>query len=691
MEEKKDLEKKIDSTPEKIAKLFLCPPFRYYLVITFVLTFFIVILDGIYRSDAFLVSQPFLSVIQNGIFLWVSLFSVFMLVSLFLWGGDALTVAVLKRKNQGNTSDKTVYANYLSSVLYYGIFAYINIIYFRLYLSSFVPGMRKNGVITGAVLLSSIAVVLAAILYFVKFKKFMREYIFRGLTTIIFRLVLILTVIIFITAYILFNFTGENRSAASGGTHILKGNKPHIILITLDNVRCNNMSLYGYKRKTTPFLENFARESTVFKNMSGVSTETMVGMPSIITGRYPVKEFPFPQSHFDNSLPEILMKNGYGKTIFLSPLSMNLFPRQKFSEYLILNNSKGDPMRAFSYMGKSRKVFLWLSAFLSEDDRFFNIFNHRDPRDITFSQTQTIMTEAYEYIIKSMKNSEKPIFIWAHFLETHPPFNPPPALKQYFKGSPDPELDKYDGCIRYSDYELGNFIGRLKIEGLYDNSLILISSDHGCYFPFEAKDMDAFIKATPPSAVLRFNNLVSDIPLIIHEPGQKKGGRVRGVAGHIDITPTILELAGINPPNDIDGKSLVKFMRDLNATDDRMRILIPAQYEYRWNEMSFEETEHADYEFFSVFYDHYAIEFGQREYIRIENEEKDRGRRKEKKIYTDELPFVCVGVYDLDNDKYRKNNIMDQPGSKELIDRVLKSEMMEYYGKINLQKLRNRK
>lgn len=673
--------KKSDSA----AKRMSVPPFRYYLVLSFILTFFQVALDGIYRSDAFLTRLPLLTIIENGVFLWVPLFSLFMLAGLFLWGGDALTVAVLNGKKHSKTSDKPIYANYLSSVLYYALFAYINIIYFRLYLSSFVPGMRKHGIIMGAVLVSSIAVVLAVSLYFIRFRNFLREYIFKGLTTLIFRVVLILTVIIYITALVLFNFTGDNSSAASKSNSSQKGRKPHIILITLDNLRSASMSLYGYNRKTTPFLESYARESTVFDNMMGTSTETMVSMPAIITGKYPVKTFPFSQSFFDSSLPEILRENGYEKTIFLSPLSMNMFPRKIFSEYLIFNNSKGDPMKAFSYMGKSRKTLLWLSAFLSEDERFFNIFDYRDPRDITFRQTQTIMTEAYEFIIKSLKSSEKPVFIWAHFLETHPPYEPPPALKQYFTGAADPELDKYDGCIRYSDYELSNFIGRLKIEGLYDNSLILISSDHGYYFPFEAESMQGTIDTSPPSGVFRFTDLVVNIPLIIHEPGQKKGGRVRAVAEHIDIVPTILELVGINSPKEIDGESMVKYIRDTNAVSSRIKICLPAQYEYRWNEMSFEETEHAQFEFFNAFYDHYVVELAQQQYARVLSE------GKENKIYDNKLPYVCVGVYDLDKDRHRKKNLMDQPESRDLIDKILNSKFVKYYGETDIRKLRNKK
>lgn len=659
---------------------FSIPPFRYYLVISFLLTSLLVVLDGIYRSEAFLIDQPFFMLIENGIFLWVFLFTTFIPVSLLLWGGDAVITVILNGIKWNGTSENTTHGNFVSSFIYYILFAYINIIYFRLYLSAFIPGMRANGILKGAVLLSSISVAIALILYLAVFKTFLEKHILRKITPLVFKGILIVTIILSITGFVLYGLAGDNSFPASDSGSSTVGNKPHVIFITLDNVRNNSMSLYGYARKTTPFLEEFAQESTVFNNMMAVSTETMICMPAIITGKYPVKKFPFPKTFFADSLPEILMKNGYEKTIFLSPLSMNMFPRKIFSEYLILNSSTGDPMRAFSYLGKSRKHLLWLSYFLSEDERFFNVFHHRDPRDISFRQTQTIMTEAYEYMIDSLKSSDKPVFVWAHFLETHSPYNPPPALKKYFKGSPDPEVDKYDACIRYSDYELSNFIGRLKVEGLYDNCLIIISSDHGCYFPFESKENEAMISSYPDtlsSAYLRLTSSVVNVPLIIHEPGQKTGIKVRAIAGHADIAPTILGLLNLDIPPGIEGESMVLFMRNSNSTGEQIKISIPAQYQYRWNRMAFEGIYSLEFEIFSVYYDHYVFELAQLQFKKVAKGEKIE------KIFSRKLPYTILGVYDLDKDRQRTNNLKDLPKSKRLIDRILQSKWVKYYGEID--------
>ena len=649
------------------------PPLRYYLVLSFLISLFTVIQDGIYRSDAFLTRLPTLQLIQNGIFVFVFIFFAFMMLSIALWGIDALVWLMFKNKK--TSSKGNPYTNFVSGLVYYIVFMYINIVYFRLYLSSFVQGMRKNGQLIGAVLVASIAIVIVTVLYLVKFRKYLQNQVFKGMVNPLFKPVVVLTVIIFISAVILFGLSGKKSSSSSQNIKNSTKQNPHIVLITLDNLRTASMSLYGYKRKTTPFLESFAKNSIVFDNMMAIGTETMTTMPSIVSGKNVQKSFPYKNQYYEKCLPKVLRENGYEKACFLSPLSMNLFPRKIFSEYLILNNSKGNPMVKYSYLGKSRNTLVWLSHFLSEDTRFFNIFDCRDPRDIDYRQTQTIMTEGYDYIIKTLKESKKPVFVWAHYLETHPPYNPPPVLKDYFKGSPDPEVDKYDGCIRFSDYELSNFIGRLKGEGLYDNTLIVISADHGYYFPAEVKTREYMVKGDgPPEACLRFTNLPLNVPLIIHDPNHRTGKRLKTLATHSDIAPTILELAGLEIPPEMDGESLVPYMEDENLTSKKIKVSVPAQYIYRWNNLAFEDMLQNNFEFFNAFYDKYAIEL-------IQKQQRREGKER-KIVYLDNLPYTLIGVYDLNKDKFRNNNLKDKPEIKEMTKKVMESKWVKYYSDI---------
>lgn len=675
MEKTKDSDKKSDITTDKQSMRFLCPPFRYYLVSSFLISIFLVIIDGIYRSEAFLIKLPFLMALENGLFLWMPVFCAILLASLLLWGMDALHWLKLRKKNTSDEAGKIQYTNYISGTLYYIFFAYINVIYFRLYVSSFVPGMRKNGIIVGAVCLSCVAVVIAVLMYFFRYRKYIYSRIFSGLINPLYKPSVVLTILLFAAGIIAFNFSG-NSGQAHAGKSTVSGEKPHIILITMDNVRAANMTLYGYKRPTTPFLDHFAKESTVFENLMSNSSETMTTMPCIVTGKSPSKKFPNAPSFYDKSLPTVLAENGYAKTVFLSPLSMNMFPRKLFSEYMIFNNSSGDPIKRFSYLGKSRKSLIWLSYFLSEDERFFNVFHLRDPRDLAFRRTKTIMTEGYEHIVNTMKNSSKPVFVWAHYLETHPPYNPPPVLREYFKGSRDPELDKYDACIKYSDYELGNFIGRLKSEGLYDNTLIVISSDHGCYFPRET-DPSSVVIGAPPQESLRFTHLMVNVPLIIHRPHQKSGKRTPVIATHADIAPTVLEIAGIEIPAEMNGESLVKFMDNENLMSKKVKVSLPAHYLYRWNRMAFEDTLGIQFEFFNAGYDRFVVELAQRQF------DREGGKEEGKKIITSQLPWTIVGVYDITTDRNRKNNLKNDPGVKQVVDEVMSSDKINYYGTVN--------
>lgn len=650
---------------------FSTPPFRYYFVVSFFLALFVLVLDGIYRSDAFLTRLDLFQFLRNALFFWILLFVLLILISCLLWGIDFLTMLVLKKKSQGNDSGDSGYSNQISGAIFYLLFLYINLVYLRLYLLAFVPKMRSSEYLTWmAVGVSAAGIIIYALLS----GRITRSKKYPVLLNSLYKITAPLTILMIISGIGIFLYNTGKQAQLSRENIRKSGGKPHIVFITLDNVRIHNMSLYGYYRPTTPFLKEFADESYVFRNMMTNSTETITTMPAIVTGRYSSKKFPNNASFFEKSLPSVLQKNGYEKVCFLSPLSMNMFPQKIFNEYLILNNAKSNPVRRFAALGYKRRNMLWLSYFLSEDRHFYNIFSEKDPRDMSERQTFTIMDEGYNYIVNTLKENEKPVFIWAHFLETHPPYEPPPIFKEQLEGSNDPEKDKYNACIRYCDYKLRNFVARLKAEGLYDRTLIVISSDHGCYFGKESLIYRTMQGPPPQSTCPRFSNFFVNVPLIIHEPGQKKGKWVKSIAHHTDIAPTILDIAGIEVPPEMDGESLVQYMRGDKKVSDRVKIGIPAQYFYRWNNMAFDDVSQFQFEQFNAYYDHYVVELIQQQYVK----KKENGKIVH--IETKQLPYTCIGVYDLDKDIYRIKDLKNDPGMNMVINKVTDSKWIKYYG-----------
>lgn len=236
------------------------PPFRYYFVVSFYISAFLIVLDGIYRSDAFLTRLRFLQLITNGILLWFPIFSLFLLLSLFLWGIDAMVFVIFFRKFKSNDSGDINFFNYISGFIYYSVFAWINIIYFRLCLSSFVPGVMKDGKLVGIGSIVSILLIAALFVYIFSVRKTIHDAAFRKSINNLFKPVFIVFIILCLVFVSVVLFEWKGKGMRAGNNKGNKEGKPHILFITLDNLRAANMSLHGYDVKTTPFLEKFADE-----------------------------------------------------------------------------------------------------------------------------------------------------------------------------------------------------------------------------------------------------------------------------------------------------------------------------------------------------------------------------------------------------------------------------------------------
>jgi arylsulfatase A-like enzyme len=181
---------------------------------------------------------------------------------------------------------------------------------------------------------------------------------------------------------------------------------------------------------------------------------------------------------------------------------------------------------------------------------------------------------------KILGRAQHPFFLWVHLFPPHAPFLPPKDFLYAFL--PERTLDtmdrlkerdllrlekcpsklssadidklslRYDENILYADHELGNFLRWLKQKGLFDQSLLIVSSDHGEMF--EKK----FLSHGGPY----LNQSLIQVPLLIHLPGQSQGERIGANVSQVDLAPTILDFLGIKAPAWMDGKSFKKALYD---------------------------------------------------------------------------------------------------------------------------------
>jgi len=120
-----------------------------------------------------------------------------------------------------------------------------------------------------------------------------------------------------------------------------------------------------------------------------------------------------------------------------------------------------------------------------------------------------------------------------------------PAVDKYSLADLEKLSLRYDEHIRYVDHEFGNFLDWLKQKGLFDQSLIMVSSDHGEMF-----EPKFYYHAGP-----YLDQILIQVPLVIRLPGQTQGKRIEANVSHVDLAPTILDFLGIQAPAWMDGQS----------------------------------------------------------------------------------------------------------------------------------------
>jgi arylsulfatase A-like enzyme len=356
------------------------------------------------------------------------------------------------------------------------------------------------------------------------------------------------------------------RQAAQSG--------PNVLLIVLDTVRADHLSLYGYARRTTPWLEEFAHEATIYTRASATSNFTLPTHASIFTGKYPRNHgaVPFPPGKSGGlplasrhrTMAEILAERGYltlGVVANAGYLSREVKLAQGFQLYDSRLPVQCLPDRGDHYLRRGIRTLLapwmWTGRF-----------------DLRTRRGGQITDEAIRLVEEARRRS-RPFFLFLNYMDAHTPYVPPPPYDTLFPGRM-PEftrdryfelvarvfgrgepiapaerehlISQYDGSLAYLDAELRRLVEQLKRLGLYDDTLVIITSDHG----------EAFGEHNFLGHLQSLEQHQLWIPLLIHYPGQRDGRRVDWRVSQVDLLPTVLEALGIDAPGELDGQSLLR-------------------------------------------------------------------------------------------------------------------------------------
>ncbi|RIL03872.1 MAG: hypothetical protein DCC75_12830, partial [Proteobacteria bacterium] len=295
----------------------------------------------------------------------------------------------------------------------------------------------------------------------------------------------------------------------------------NVILVMLDTLRADHVGFFGYERDTTPALDRFASENLAFVNAITSAPWTPPAVGSMFTGLY---------------------ASSHG----MMPPNGRELARKSSSSLGDANLTLAEILKEQGYQTAAVSPNPWIKSEFGYAQGFDN-FYYRDR-----ARADEINRAAFKVLDSFSK--ESPFLLYLHYLDPHDPYNPPGEYSTKFKGSLNartytPEImadiNLYDGEIRFMDDMLGRLFEELRSRKLWDESIILIIADHGEQFKERGFQGHGF----------HLYNEEVHVPLFLKADGRR--GKVSYLASPIDVLPTILDLLDVQPPQKLQGISLV--------------------------------------------------------------------------------------------------------------------------------------
>lgn len=336
---------------------------------------------------------------------------------------------------------------------------------------------------------------------------------------------------------------------------------PNVLIVMLDTVRADHLSLYGYERQTSPNIDRYAAQGIVFEQAISTAPWTRPSHASILTGRY-VYEHGADAGTFNTNqgyptITEVLKSVGYRTGAFSA------------NDYYFNRRNGFD--RGFIHFEDDYQV-IW--NFLNET--VLGRFVHSTIIS-RFGVTYRIDRIRAEDVNRSFlrwvrQDTSKPFFVFLNYFDAHAPYIPPQPYRSRFSLMPNPggrinpdwglefiyvpltseelqgEIDAYDGSIYYIDHQVNQMLTQLDQWGLLENTLVVFVSDHGELFGEHGlRD--------------HWNSLYRElihVPLIFWWPEKiPQGVRISQPVSLVSIPATIMELIGKKDQGIFPNDSLV--------------------------------------------------------------------------------------------------------------------------------------
>jgi arylsulfatase A-like enzyme len=297
----------------------------------------------------------------------------------------------------------------------------------------------------------------------------------------------------------------------------------NVLFVLIDTLRADRVGGYGYARPTTPTLDTLARYGVRFDRVEAQSSWTKASMASLWTGLYPMRTG---VTRFRHALP-----------------AEAVHPAELFREAGFRTGGIWRNGWVANNFGFDQGFDLYVRPLPS---RTAERFERRSPSTHPLQGNDFDATEAALEFMRA--HAEERFLLYVHYMDVHQYMYDQEAAKLGFGTS---YSDAYDSAISWVDRNVGRLVQELQEIDLMQRTLIVIASDHG----------EGFYEHGREGHAETLYREVSEVPLILSLPfALEPGVVVKRLVRNLDIWPTVLELLGLPPLPETDGRSLVRLI-----------------------------------------------------------------------------------------------------------------------------------
>ncbi len=307
------------------------------------------------------------------------------------------------------------------------------------------------------------------------------------------------------------------------------------MVVTIDTLRADRLGVYGNTQVETPRLDRLAREGAWAREATAHVPLTRPSHVSLFTGR-----LPFETGIRDNISPAVVPET----PLLASTLKAAGFSTGAFVSSVVLDPSSG-LNRGFDVYSASFEGRASEAQFLSTVQKKGHLTTAE--AIAWLEAVRKAGAPGVPAAARAAGTVDPRVFLWLHLYDPHDPYEPPEPYATRYADRP------YDGEVAYADELVGRLDDALARLGMRDESLIVVTADHGEGLGEHGETLHGFFTY---ETTLR-------IPFLVRGPGIKPGTELRSTVRLVDVYPTVLDLLGLEAPKDaaFAGKSLAPALR----------------------------------------------------------------------------------------------------------------------------------